>query len=290
MSAFDRVFDRLLTDASAFLKWPIKRLGAWVLGGDNGLSDVRILSGPARGARMFLDLRREAGYWVGCYDRPSVRLIQRYTREGMTAYDCGAYVGYYTAVFASIVGPSGRVVAIEPDPLNFLRVKRHVESNRWGHVQLVQMAVGEGHGTVRFVSPVCEDAKATSHIDGCYRGKEVSPVPSKGERALSIPCAGLDELIFEKGYPKPDFLKLDIEGAEAMALQTCDRLAREIRPHILVEVHNPECDEAVSCFMKAYDYGALDVNFGQRVCGTRFVHNYDVKRKQFTLLLTPLGN
>ena len=154
-------------------------------------------------------------------------------------------------------------------------------------MQVLQAALGSGHTTVEFA--LSSVSAATSHIVGCYRGPE-APLMCQSEAGKTVLVQGvsLDELIFEMGYPKPDFVKLDIEGAEYMALKHCRRMATEIRPTILVELHNPECDEAAADFMKTYSYTALDVNFKQRIHNAKFVHDYRVKSKQFTLLMMPL--
>lgn len=276
----------LIAEWSALVKGPVKKSFKRLFAGEDGLAHVRILSGPARGTWLLLDLAIESSYWIGSYDRPSVKQIVRHCREGMTAYDCGAYIGYYTAIFASVVGPTGKVIALEPDPRNFKRVQRQIDLNGWKHVKVFQRALGAGHTTVEyFLSDV---ATATSHIEGCYRGPQV-PSSSHNEmgRMVSLQCVNLDELIFEMGYPRPDFVKLDIEGAESIALQHCRRTAEEVRPLILIELHNPEGDQAAADFMTAYNYVARDVNLGQKNLGRDFVHDYSVHYTQFVLLLVP---
>ena len=48
-----------------------------------------------------------------------MEIIQDEVREGMVAFDLGANIGYVTLILAELVGPSGHVYAVEPNPRNF---------------------------------------------------------------------------------------------------------------------------------------------------------------------------
>ena len=64
-------------------------------------------------------------------------------RVGDTVADVGAYIGIYTIPLAKRVGPSGKVVAFEPDPENLRALEVHIKLNHIAdQVQLIQAAVG----------------------------------------------------------------------------------------------------------------------------------------------------
>lgn len=253
-----RAFGYLLSDGDSLAKRPIKRMSKRLFSNKDGLAIMRILSGPARGSRLALDLAKEASYWVGSYDRRIIKEIVKHCTKGMTAYDCGAYIGYYTAVFASVVGSNGRVVTLEPDPRNFMRVQRQVDLNGWKHVRTLQAALGSGHTTVEFF--LNDGSAAKSRIVRCYTGPGTASMHGREDgKSVLVQSVSLDNLIFDMGYPEPDFIKIDIEGAEYMALRHCSRMAREIRPTILVELHNRKCDKAAAAFMEAYSYSGINL-------------------------------
>ena len=95
-----------------------------LLGDKEEMVCLPVLRGPLKGARFRLDLiyRKEASYFLGTYDPDKLKKISRFMRKGMTIWDCGAYLGYYTVFFARFVGPEGKVVVFEPDPRNMLRI------------------------------------------------------------------------------------------------------------------------------------------------------------------------
>lgn len=57
-------------------------------------------------------------------------IIKRETKEGDVVLDIGAHIGYYTLMFARLVGKEGKVFAFEPDPDNFTLLKKNIEINR----------------------------------------------------------------------------------------------------------------------------------------------------------------
>src|SRR5262249_28896647 len=85
---------------------------------------LTVLSGPARGVRLMLDVRSQGSYWIGTYDRwITDRLPMRnFLRPGDTAWDCGAFVGYYTVIFRRLVGRHGSVFSFEASGRNFGQV------------------------------------------------------------------------------------------------------------------------------------------------------------------------
>src|SRR5436309_22192 len=66
---------------------------------------MRVRSGPAKGTTLVLDVRRNGSYWLGNYDRWILERIRLsdWLPAGGVAWDCGAFVGYYAAVFRKLV-------------------------------------------------------------------------------------------------------------------------------------------------------------------------------------------
>ena len=53
------------------------------------------------------------------YERDKVKLIKKITKKGDVILDVGAHIGYYTMLFAKIIGSEGKIFAFEPDKANF---------------------------------------------------------------------------------------------------------------------------------------------------------------------------
>ena len=84
------------------------------------------------GTRASLDLGDliQRLVYLGCYEPEETEVVSSYLRPGMTFVDGGANVGYFTCLAASLVGPTGRLVAIEPDPVLFNRLERTIRENQ----------------------------------------------------------------------------------------------------------------------------------------------------------------
>src|SRR5437867_3185244 len=73
----------------------------------------------------------------GVFEPFETQLVQQMVRPGDVVLDVGANIGYYTLIFAELVGEQGHVYAFEPDPRNFAFLAKNVHSNRYRNVTLV---------------------------------------------------------------------------------------------------------------------------------------------------------
>lgn len=212
---------------------------------------MRVLSGPARGARLTLDLRIEGSYWLGTYDRWILDRfpLAEWLPRGAVAWDCGSYVGYYAAIMRLAVGPTGGVHVFEASSANYRRLANLPRINDWDNVKVWNMAVGPDHTSISFAG----DLNGSSGPVGLAKRYADAP------RVEQVVSAGLDELHLEYGVALPDLIKLDLETAEEFALHNGQRLFTEKRPVLLLEWHGAQVIPAVGRFLKDYDYYAWDV-------------------------------
>lgn len=101
-------------------------------------AEVRILQGPLRGKRWIVGSFNH-GCWLGSYEIAKQKKIVELVRPGMVCWDVGAHVGFYTLLFAELVGPKGRVFAFEPVSSNLALLRRHVEMNGYMNVRIVPL-------------------------------------------------------------------------------------------------------------------------------------------------------
>lgn len=230
--------------------------GAWTrLSGDShGRLAVRTLTGPARGMRFHLDLlgNYEMGYFLGNYERDVIDRLRTLVKLGWTVWDVGTYIGYYTCLFARLVGKEGKVVAVEADPRNLARTRQHVELNGFANVTFVPTAIGTPNTDVDFFL----GEGSNSHLSGAWIGARREDYVSgeARDKTIRMDCRSLDQLLVDGLAPRPNLIKLDIDGAEFWALQYLDTLATTVRPLFLIELHNPQCDEAAWRFASQWDY------------------------------------
>jgi FkbM family methyltransferase len=145
--------------------------------------------------------------------------------------DVGAHEGIYTRLLADLVGESGRVVAFEAHPDNARRLRSSLGDDHRGRVIVENLAVTDGAAEMVTLHPGRGRASQEWNVTGV--DLEGRPTP----RELDVPAVSLDAYFANRPL---DFVKLDVEGAEALVLRGMRRLLREGGPTIVVEFHTPE--------------------------------------------------
>jgi FkbM family methyltransferase len=258
---------RVLTMPATLLKNAAFHILTSLKGNRNGLVCLPVMRGPAKGLRFELDLvrRQESAYFLGKYDRKILKTLHDTVQQGWVIWDVGTYLGFYTVFFNRLVGPHGKVVAIEPDPRNLERTRRNLRLNNFELPHYLPVAVGDPAGEIDFL--LSDDSN--SHVPGVYVGdsgmEETYRERDKEKATIRIQCKSLDQIFLGKELPPPNLIKIDIEGAELHAMQYVDRLCREIRPILILELHNRECDLAAWAFAKRVDYILFDAENGREL-------------------------
>lgn len=179
------------------------------------------------GFALQLDLRDGVcrGIWA---ERtfPQGRALKELVRAGDVVVDAGANIGYMSLIAAREVGPTGRVIAIEPAQRAFSLLELNAERNFPDRIIPVRAACDETDGTVTmFVSEYSEE----------YNSLRPEPVLGRVHEEV-VAARSLDSLSRELGI-RPDFVKIDVEGAEWPVLKG---LLREGAPYprtLLVEAY-----------------------------------------------------
>ncbi len=198
----------------------------------HGLSEAVVAAGPLAGAHMLLDLQSEKDLWLGTYEPRVLEAVERLAEPGATAYDVGANIGHISILLARRVGPLGRVFAFEPLPANLERLRANLALNGFEvRVTVIPAAVSRETRAATFLV----------HASGGM-GKLEGSAGREGQYPGTMPVGtiDLDSFVYARGHPAPSLVKIDIEGGEALALAGMQRLLREARPVLLVEVHGPE--------------------------------------------------
>lgn len=175
------------------------------------------------------DNRSREVCFTGRYAPQETSIISRLLKHGMTFVDIGANWGYFSLLAASLVGTSGRVVSIEPDPRLFALLSDNVKANHLANVHLVQAAAAHQSGAVRMMG--------FDPNTGNWGVTQVDAAAS-GERAFTSQAITIDSHLDALGVTQVDLVKLDIEGTEDLAL---DGMAAGLRAgryaRLLIELH-----------------------------------------------------
>jgi len=140
------------------------------------------------------------------YEPIETELVKSQINKGDIIIDIGANIGYYTLIFAGLVGENGKVFAFEPDPDNFALLNKNVKENKFENVVLINKAVSDKNGKTKLY--LSENNKGDHRI---YDSGE-------NRRSIMVDVVCLDD--FLKDYKdKINFVKMDIQGAEGNALK-----------------------------------------------------------------------
>ena len=137
--------------------------------------------------------------------------------------DVGAYIGLYSVALARRVGPTGKVFAFEPDPINCEALISHLKLNQAvSCVDVLRCAVGDFDGDVAFRS----GRSSESHV-----------VLDSSDGTRRVECCKLDTILQDQ---RVDILKIDVEGFEEKVLRGGRELLSDRRRSpraIYIEVH-----------------------------------------------------
>ena len=190
-----------------------------------------VLSGVNRG-RWWSLASAGSGYGTGRRSGAQMELLASLVRPGDVVWDVGAHHGFMTLCASRAIGPTGSVHAFEPSAGNRATLECHVRWNHLGNVTVHPFALSNFDGESRF------GGNGTSKMFSLGGGSEVVQVRT----AESLINAGV--------CPRPTFVKIDVEGAEA---ETLAGVLRVLPPsaRLLIAIHGREPDERCTTLLQA---------------------------------------
>jgi FkbM family methyltransferase len=160
-------------------------------------------------------------------------MYQYLPSKGDTIVDVGANTGWETLFFSRSVGMSGRVISIEAHPRTFRCLSKMCEKNRLQNVTLVQAAVGDQEREVQL-------------SDSYYH--EANSIIREGS-GIRVAGTTLDYIFRSLRLSRVDFLKMNIEGAERLALSGMGEMAQRTK-NVCISCHDFLANEGGSNEMR----------------------------------------
>ena len=179
-----------------------------------------VLQGPLRGMK-WISGSSNHGCWLGSYEYHKQRLFDAAITRKSVVWDIGAHVGFYSLVASR---NAMRVIAVEPMAENVRYLERHIRLNRIRNVEVLVAAVGRECGRESFCPG---DNRSTGHLASGF---------------FEVDVVTLDSMSVEFGAP--DVIKMDVEGAEYLALQGAERCLAG-NPIVFLATHS--ADLATKC-------------------------------------------
>ena len=221
---------------------------------------VEIKAGIAKGMKMLLNLREERTFFLGTYEEDVQQCLIKQVKEGMTVFNVGAHIGFFSLGLGHLVGDKGRVIAFEPNPEVRKRLTEHITVNRIDSRVCAEMyALGDVDGHAEF-------STGLSNTQGRF-----ADLPYvKAGHAIQVRCKRLDTYIREGG-PKPDLVLMDVEHAEGRVLKGMEETLKNHRPIIILEMHGPDSIKEAWAELKKHNYILSNISNSRTVASVEDV-------------------
>ena len=187
------------------------------------------------GAKFVLDAFRHKGYWYHGKKRENntMELFSKLIKPGYLIIEVGGHIGYITNYFSSLV-KQGIVYVFEPGINNLPYLKENIKQLQ--NVILIQKAVSNENGKAKFYieNLTGQNNSLLSDYTVNRKNSEMAFVKSN-KKEVEVETITLDTFCKEQ-LIRPDFIKIDIEGAELLALKGMLLTLRDCVPIIMMEI------------------------------------------------------
>lgn len=204
---------------------------------------ARIQRGYLKGYRFMVSENSGWSPILGRWEPESHRVFARLIKPGQTVFDLGANNGIHSLLFSKLVGSGGKVFSFEPLPENIAEIEKNISLNSISNIRIIPAAIGD------------QDGETTFFLGHFNKQGSIVGIGSQTGKQVPVKLMTLKTVI-AKERANPDFIKIDIEGAESSALLGFGELISKIRPVFFIELHTPEQDEKVGKILQQYNYEA----------------------------------
>ncbi len=158
--------------------------------------------------------------------------LDRVLQPGMILLDIGGNEGLFSMFAARKVGTSGAVHAFEPSSREQQAFKANMTLNNLSQVHLHEVALGDTPGTIEL------NIAGFEHMGHNTVGSKFYYDSVKADHVEEVQVMRLDDVVREQGIKRVDMIKIDVEGAEVMALRGGRETIERFHPLILSEYQN----------------------------------------------------
>jgi FkbM family methyltransferase len=185
---------------------------------------------------------------LGTHEPAVFRDLRSFVRRGGNVYDIGANVGLFSVRLAEWIGAEGWLYAIEPNPICVYFLRANLSKARARNFTIIPVAVSDQPCTLAF------SLNYGSSLIGV--GTDL-PNARKPGHQIGVDGDRLDSLITTFRLRPPDFIKLDVEGAEAKAIAGMRETLETTRPSLMIELHGREAATATLQLLAPLGYHYL---------------------------------
>ena len=191
---------------------------------------------------------------LGVYERYESEIFRSKAKPGMTIIDIGANLGYYTAIASRLAGDNGLVIAFEPEPNFFKLLSRNIGRNNMKNTACFELAIAEKNGLTNLY--LSNENKGHNSI---IKSEEL-------KTSVQVKTTTLDDFLLSQKITKVNIIKMDVEGAEILALEGMrNTLAKhlpllflEFSPHSIIKLNRKPLDLLLT--LRNFGYSIFEIN------------------------------
>jgi FkbM family methyltransferase len=187
------------------------------------------------------------------FEYKTLTLFSELAKPNMTVLDIGANVGLFSLLGGRLVGEKGKIYAFEPSQITFDALNENLSLNQITNVSTHRLALSDTEGVIH-LGAVENDAM--NFID----------VKNQNQKGEVVDMITLDKFLTINKIGKVDLIKIDIEGAELLALKGAADMLRRDKPTIIMEANDK--------WTRRFDYSVFDLLLFLHQFGYRF-EEYD---------------
>jgi FkbM family methyltransferase len=198
--------------------------------------DVRAASGAKAGPRLVV-VDSATRLWVpsewesqllAVHEQHTIDRLAGVVRQGGVIYDIGANLGLYSIVLSRLAGAGAHVYAAEANPVCLYFLQLNLALNQVQSFEILPAAMLDVQCTADF----------TINYQNLLVGRTGDlPYVGKPGHRIGVPALSLDQALDQYQLRPPDFIKIDIEGAEAAAVRGMRNTIDQYAPTIMIEIH-----------------------------------------------------
>lgn len=211
------------------------------------------------GSKFKLDAFLHKGYWYHGKNREKVQMdiFKTIINEGDTVIELGAHIGYISLYYSKLAGPSGKLYVFEPGANNLPYTRANLANSKIKNIELIEKAVSDTNGTATFYLENIT-GQSNSLVKDYRVTKKIQTKAHLGlqKNAVEVETIRLDDFVKERNIRKIDFIKIDIEGAEYMAITGMTNILDTMHPTMMIEV--TENHEALFNVLREKGYLIVD--------------------------------
>lgn len=193
-----------------------------------------------------IEPKRQKSYWVGTHERAVQSALVDMIEPGMTVWDVGAHMGFFSSLCSRRVGPAGHVHSFEPGPQTRARLEQTIRLNRFQNVRVHACALGS------------EQLESVLYDVGHSAQATTRDISTRATGSSPIQVRTLSDLWDELG--PPDVIKIDAEGAEADIIEGGARAFAKAKVKLVIEMHNDDAVSRILPIVPEHDRTRIDTH------------------------------